>query len=533
MARELKAIVVGGGIADLTSAASLVQAGWQTTVLERAPAFGEIGAGLAITRNGMAALEAIGLDEAVRSVGYETLTAGFQDPSGRWLFRIPDNRADVRWTTTIWGVHRQRLHAAPRVAAEGAGGAGRVGRAGGAEPGGAARAGGAQSEGAELVTGAKVTSVRPGAAGGEPATVTWRTDAGERTSDSDLVVAADGVRSTVRAQLFAAARPRYSGRASWRAVIPYVGAYDGLVELWGPGAEFGALRVSRTELYWFGYFRHPEGQSFDDELAAARSHFSGWSPQVRATLEATQPSQLMRHDVYHLPGGLPTYIRGRVVLVGDAAHAALPTMGQEAASSLEDGVRRMIAEPVTAGGDLTSALAAFDQARGPRCRRIARQSATIARFGPDLGGGWRQSLRNRLLRVVPAGAVVTAGAQLVRWTPPAGGAPRPTAPRRGGGRTDLVIQLMTFQLRPGWRTSSASGHRGGRMAPLRPLLPTPAPEQARPQVSNLDPQVDAPLLALAQVAAGSGFEAAEAGVDHPDGPVSDLPAEQRAVEIPQ
>ncbi|MGH9101469.1 MAG: FAD-dependent oxidoreductase [Acidimicrobiales bacterium] len=139
MAGHLTAMVVGGGIAGLASAVSLRQAGWEVAVLERAPAFGEVGAGLAITRNGMTALEAIGVGKAVRAVGHQTLTAGFQDPSGLWLLRIPESPA-LRSTTTIWGVHRQRLHAALRDAAE--------------------------AEGAELVTGAEVTSVRPGASGG-------------------------------------------------------------------------------------------------------------------------------------------------------------------------------------------------------------------------------------------------------------------------------------------------------------------------------------------------------------------------------
>jgi 2-polyprenyl-6-methoxyphenol hydroxylase-like FAD-dependent oxidoreductase len=63
------AAVVGGGIAGLASAVSLAQAGWQVTVLERAPVFGEVGAGLAVTGNGMTALAALGLDRAVRAAG--------------------------------------------------------------------------------------------------------------------------------------------------------------------------------------------------------------------------------------------------------------------------------------------------------------------------------------------------------------------------------------------------------------------------------------------------------------------------------
>jgi len=386
-------MVVGGGVAGLASAVSLSQAGWQVAVLERAPEFGEVGAGLAITGNGVTALGAIGAADAVRAAGCQTSTAGYQSLDGRWLMQIPDVPT-LRKVTTIWGLHRQRLHAAVLDSARAAG--------------------------VELINGAEVVEVRPGHVRGEPARVTWRTgvEAGRRTSD--LVVAADGVRSTVRAQLFPGAPARYSGSTCWRAVIPDTSTDGRLVEVWGPETEFGFMRVSDSELYWFGYFRHPEGASFDDELAAARDRFACWSPQIRAIVAATTPDQLMRHDVYYLPGGLHTYIRGRVVMVGDAAHAALPTVGGGASTALEDGVcvGRLIGAPVRDGADLGTALAAFDQVRRTRCRKIGRLAVATARFGCDLGGGWRQSVRNAMLRLAPPKILMRAGAQVVDWTAP-------------------------------------------------------------------------------------------------------------------
>ncbi len=395
MTRQQTAVVAGGGIAGVAAAIALAQAGWRATVLERAPAFGEVGAGLGLTGNGMAALRALLVEEEVRAAGHLAPHAGYQDRSGRWLLRIPAAGSGPRSITTICGIHRQRLHATLRQAAAAAG--------------------------AQLVTGAEVTSVRPGDPGGEPAAVMWQTSAGEHTGEADLVVAADGVRSTVRTQLFPDARPRYTGSTSWRAVITD-SAFEGrLIEVWGAGTEFGALRVSDSEVYWYGEFVHPGGATFADELTAAQAHFAGWASWIRAMVAATSASQLMRHDVYELPGGCPRYVHGRVVMIGDAAHAMLPTIGQGAATALEDGVcvGRMIAAPVSAGGDLADALAAFDQARRPRCRQLARQATMIARFGFELGDGWRQPVRNTLLRLIPAGPAFKAGTRIVGWTPPA------------------------------------------------------------------------------------------------------------------
>jgi len=394
-ADELSAVVVGGGIAGLASAIALAQAGARVTVLERAAAFGEVGAGLATTANGMTALAALGLAEAIGAVAYQTGTAGMQDQGGRWIMRMPDTRSDPQAVTTIWGLQRQRLHGVLRQAAEAA-------------------------DGIELVTDAEATAIRPGDPGGDRATVTWRAGGGEQTATPELVVAADGVRSVLRGQLFPAVPARYSGSTSWRAVIPDTDSDDRLVQAWGPGTEFGSLRVSPTEIYWYGYFRNPEGAVFADEPAAARERFATWAPWVRGLVDATPADRLMRHDVYHIPGGLPAYTSGRVVFVGDAAHAMLPTAGQGAASALEDGVcvGRLIAAPVLAGRDLATALAAFDHARRPRCAQIARTAIISARLGCDLGGGWRQPARNAFFRMLPAGLLVKAGQSIVRWSAP-------------------------------------------------------------------------------------------------------------------
>ena len=206
MTEQLRVVVVGGGIAGLTAAVAVLRAGWGVTVLERSPEFAEVGAGLAVTDNGMAALGAIGLDDAVRAVGERIFMAGTQDRNGRWLLRIPAAEGAAGSLMGACGVHRQRLHAVLLQAA---------GRA-------------------ELIHGADAVAVRPGAAQGEQASVAWRSETGTHSAQCDLVVAADGMGSSIRQQLFPQSRLRYSGKSCWRAVVrgtDRVG--DGFTVRWG------------------------------------------------------------------------------------------------------------------------------------------------------------------------------------------------------------------------------------------------------------------------------------------------------------
>jgi len=390
-----RAVVVGAGIAGLASAISLTRTGWDVTVLERAREPGEVGAGVAMSRNAVAAFRGLGFDdEDVDALGWSTWAGGTWDRDGRPILALPDTPA-MREAVALIGVHRRRLHAALH--------------------------GRAVRSGVEIVTGITVEHVDPGEPGGAPAVVVDRA--------ADLVVGADGMRSAVRRALFPSARTVYSGFSSWRAIIPGSFGDAALRQYWGPHAEFGILRVLAEETYWYGYVAMPERTVLDDELAAARERFAGWAQPVQEVLAATPPGVVLRHDVQHLPGGLPRYTAGRVVMVGDAAHGTLPTMGQGAATALEDGlcVGLLIGPPRTDAA-LAAALTTFDRTRRPRCRALARASVASARLGSHLGDGWRQSARNALMRLTPAAAVVRGSRAAMGWTPPAPAAPsRPAA----------------------------------------------------------------------------------------------------------
>src|SRR5690606_3659314 len=200
---------------------------------------------------------------AVSALGAPTWASGTLDMHGRPMFRFPDDPG-TRRTTALIGVHRRRLHAALLD--------------------------GARAAGVEVVTGARVTGVRPGDPGGAPAVVS----AGDRSFSADLVVGADGVRSAVRAALFPGLRPAYSGYSSWRAVVtglpPELAGDGSLRQFWGPHAEFGVMPVHGEETYWYGYVRLPERTRLGDESAAASDRFAGSGPPGPRRRRARRPA---------------------------------------------------------------------------------------------------------------------------------------------------------------------------------------------------------------------------------------------------
>lgn len=386
-----RAVIIGGGIAGLSAAASLLRSGWKVQVLEAAHANTEVGAGLAITENGRRALAAINADGFLARDGYRISPEGTRAPNGDWLIKLPEVKGP---SAAMHGIHRQRLHRGLALAAADA----------------------------EFITGARALRIELGDEI-RPAIVTARTSSGEVQMTADLVVGADGVRSQTRSVLWPEHRVIASGYTSWRAVIHDTEIVsDRFAMTWGPHAEFGALRIREDAVYWYAYVKHPANTPFPDELAAVKARFSDWHDDVRSLMAATPREQLIRHDVWLLDHPLPTYAKGRVVVIGDAAHPMLPTMGQGANSALEDGVSigRIVPSDT---GDVPAALRAFDLARRPRTAGLVTQSAMMARFGAHLGPGLRQQVRNFALRLAPAGAAQRSGSKFLDWNvPPLGGA---------------------------------------------------------------------------------------------------------------
>ncbi|GAA0593520.1 FAD-dependent monooxygenase [Streptomyces crystallinus] len=379
-AGERSAIMVGGGIGGLATGLALIRRGWQVKVLERAAAFGEVGAGLSLWPNGLRALDALGMGDEVRGQALVETQAGIRDTAGRWLSRTDTQELAGRFGPLVM-IHRARLFDTLRAAL----------------PAGT------------LCGGTRVTGV---ALHGRRVEV--RHDGG--VSQADLLVAADGINSTVRRSLWPQApAPRYTGYTSWRLVVDAGGRLPAGGETWGRGERVGIAPLADGRTYLFGVANAPEGRRAPGgELAELRRRFGGWHDPIPRLLEAADEEAVLRHDIYTLPP-LAGFTTGRAVLLGDAAHAMSPNLGQGANQALEDAVT--LAALLDTHTDVESALAAYDRDRRPRTQSIARRSDRIG-----AAAQWQSApataVRNLLLRLTPASAMFKSLAPILDWEPP-------------------------------------------------------------------------------------------------------------------
>ncbi|WP_435642929.1 FAD-dependent monooxygenase [Streptomyces sp. H49] len=183
----------------------------------------------------------------------------------------------------------------------------------------------------------------------------------------------------------------------------------------GRGERLGAAPLADGRVYLFGVVNAPEGQRGPDgELAEMRRRFGGWHDPVPELLAAATEDAVMRHDIYELPP-LDRFVRGRCVLLGDAAHAMTPNLGQGANQALEEAVT--LAALLAAHPEADSALARYDRERRARTRMIARRSRRIGAVA-QCGLTPACLVRDRLLRLTPSSAMLAALAPVLGWRPP-------------------------------------------------------------------------------------------------------------------
>ncbi len=341
----MRAVIAGGGIGGLNAALCFHKFGWDVTICEQASALGEIGAGIQISPNGMKVLRALDIDKQIEAAGFRPRATQFRlGQSGQPILTASMAGYEATFGAPYLHIHRADLIGALQEAVDD-------------------RLPGA------VKTGAAVTGY------GQNENGAWVVLADGSRIAGDIIIGADGIRSTIRAQMIGLDDPDFTGNVAWRAVVP--------VEKLGRNAP---LPVSSA---WFGEGKHAvtyllrggklanfvgvverddwtnESWTEQGSRADALADFAGWHPTITTLLE--QAEDHYRWALFDR-APLDQWVDGRVALLGDACHPMLPFMAQGAVQAIEDGY--VLAHHLAQHDGYVAALAAYFDVRNDRTARV-------------------------------------------------------------------------------------------------------------------------------------------------------------------
>lgn len=363
-----KVIVIGAGIGGLSTAVTLRRVGIDVEVYERAPELLAAGSGLSVMSNAIAALNTLDIDLGLEKRGQVIESFTIRDTRGSVIRDLPFPAVCRKVGTPSVCISRSDLQQALLDAC-------------GDTP---------------IHLGHTVTGFEHDAQG-----VRVSFDGG-RTAEGDILVGADGFRSTVRAQLAGIDDARDSGYVCWLGIVPFehkrfptgcVGHY------WGSGQRFGLIDIGGGRAYWWGTKNMPAEESADWRGGKAKvlAAYAGWADEVRAVIEATPEDDILAMPSRDRPF-LERWGTGPVTLLGDAAHPMLTSLGQGAAMAIEDAV--VLATSLAERADSVDALRTYEDRRRERTRVMVATSRSVSDF-EQLENPVRRAIRDTYFRFVP------------------------------------------------------------------------------------------------------------------------------------
>jgi len=356
--RKLHILIAGAGIGGLTAALALLQRGVDVTVFEQAAELKDLGAGIQIAANGSRVLIELGLEERLQPVVCEASSKQVRlwNTGQTWkLFDLGEDSI-ARFGAPYWMVHRGDLHSVLLEAVR-------------------------NLKPDAVVVNARVTGFTQDEHG---ATLTL---ADGRTARGDALVGADGVHSLLRSQMFRSPNARFTGLMAWRGLAPMERLDPELRHSvgtnWvGPGGHVITYPLrANTLLNFVGLVENAEWTSESWTEAGTRAEckadFEGWHPLIHEIIDSLDTPfrwALVQRDP------LPVWTQGRVTLLGDACHPALPFLAQGAIMAIEDGL--ILARCLeNAPDDVGQALKTYEALRTERTAAIVHGSeANLHRF---------------------------------------------------------------------------------------------------------------------------------------------------------
>jgi 2-polyprenyl-6-methoxyphenol hydroxylase-like FAD-dependent oxidoreductase len=360
-----RVVIVGGGVGGLTAAVALQATGWEVVVCERAPEFREVAAGILLWPNAVRVLRRLGVGEAVEAAGCVATGSRLRTWRGAPLGPSTVDQLAERFGAPLVVLHRAFLQGILRSVLDHQ----------------------------VLRLGAECVAVEPQAHGAAVHLADGSVEAGR------VVVGADGIHSLVREMVGSHEPIRYSGYVVMRGVVPLSLDLAGRLrtgESWGRGALFGVAMLGGNQAYWWASWREPQGvaREREDDKRALLVRFWEWHDPIPELIDGCLAEAMVRTPLYERTP-VDHWTHGAVVLVGDAAHPMLPSLGQGACQAIEDAA--VLAQALAEAPDVAVALREYERRRRPRAELVVRQARRTAWLA-HLANPAAQALRDAAFR---------------------------------------------------------------------------------------------------------------------------------------
>lgn len=343
-------------------ALTLKQKGYAVTVYESAPEIKPVGAGILMANNAMQVFKKLGIHHSIEAAGNRISALDITNEKLRSLSSINLQKFESRYGVYNVAIHRASLQ---RILAEAIG-----------------------FENIQLSK--RLSSI-------EQEDVCRLAFEDGSTATSPVVIAADGIKSVVRHQLFGKSEIRDTQQVCWRGVcemeLPEKYLHEG-IEAWGKGIRFGFVKINSQQVYWFAVANE---RSVNSEQADLFVMFKNFHPLVLDMIAATAQDNIFFSSIIDLKPFNQWHDK-KLCLIGDAAHATTPNLGQGACQAVEDAY--VIGELIDRNENITGAFAEYEKLRIKKAHAIVNTSWRIGKMAhvKNSTGIW---LRNTLLKAVP------------------------------------------------------------------------------------------------------------------------------------
>lgn len=356
--------IIGAGIGGLTVAIALKQKGFDVRIFEQATELKPFGAGIVLAHNAMEVYKKLGLDKVIEEKGNQIGSLNITNPDLKCLSSLEVSHFEHKYKTKTIAIHRATFQ---NLLVE-------------------------ALKPIKVQLNHKVQSLRKES---DKYILEFRN---RKQIGPSIIVAADGLNSIVRQHIFSDNALRNAKQICWRGYTQFKlpVKYDSeLNEAWGCGSRFGFVRINKNLVYWYALksYSHAEIKYTIDNL---ENFFIEYSPLVNEIIKSTPQSHIHTSQILDL---MPMYnwFKYNVCLIGDAAHATTPNLGQGACQAIEDAY---VLSECLAKYDYPKAFSEYQKLRMPKAHQVVNKSWVLGKIA-HLSNPLLVGLRNMLLRLIP------------------------------------------------------------------------------------------------------------------------------------